>query len=606
MTSGKPQPLGLKDFAAVAAVVIAAFAAYLPSFSGQLIWNDSDYVTSPSLRSVRGLWRIWTQMGATQQYYPLLHSFFWAQHRLWGDAPLGYHIVTVILHSASAVLLALVLRSLLAGSDASRSLAGFEWLAAFLFVLHPVNVESVAWISEQKNTLSLALYLASALAFLAYDRCRSASAYWTATSLFALSLLCKTVTATLPAALLVAMWWKRGRLEWRRDVRPLIPWLAAGIAAGLFTSWVERNFVGAEGGDFKVSALGRLLVAGRATWWYATTLSWPFGLNFIYPKWGLDPSQVAQWLFPLGAAAVGAVLWAIRGRARAPLAAYLFFIGSLFPALGFVNLYGARYSWVWDHWQYLPDIGPISLAAAGLYLAWEKLPDAFRWLAPAGSAVLLLGLGSLTWEHCAMFRDNESLYLQTIDRNPGSWMAHNNLGLLWSKLPGRTDDAIAQYQEALRLKPDVAETHTNLGKLWAAMPDHLGAAIGEFREALRIDPGYSDAHFYLGNVLVQSGDLAGSIPEFVAALKSDPGLAEASNNLGMVLCRQGHIPEGLARIEAALRIAPNFLQAHFARGAALLQLGRKREAAAEFRAVIALNPGFTPAEQMLRIATSGP
>ncbi|HEY1763674.1 MAG TPA: tetratricopeptide repeat protein [Opitutaceae bacterium] len=592
--------------AAAAAVVAATFAAYLPSLSGELIWNDADYVTSPGLRSVGGLWRIWSQIGATQQYYPLLHSFFWAQHRLWGDAPLGYHLVTVSLHAASAVLLALVLRRLLAGSGAPASIAGSEWLAALLFALHPVHVESVAWISEQKNTLSLALYLAAALAYLAYDRSRASSTYWTAFAIFVLSLLCKTVTASLPAALLVAFWWKRGRIGWKQDIRPLAPWFAIGIAAGLFTSWVERTFVGAQGGDFAVSALGRVLVAGRAIWWYGSTLAWPFGLNFIYPKWAIDPSQGVQWLFPAGAAALAAVLWGLRGRARAPLAAYVFFVGSLFPALGFVNLYGARYSWVWDHWQYLPDIGPIALAAAGLFLFWRWLPEAVRWLAPAGTLVLVLALGSLTWDHCAMFHDNETLYLQTLDRNPGSWMAHNNLGLAWSKLPGRSDDAIAQYQEAIRLKPDVAETHTNLGKLWAAMPGRLDAAITEFREALRIDPGYSDAHFYLGNALAQKGDLAGSVPEYEAALKADPSLAEASNNLGIVLCRLGRIPEGLVRIEAALRIQPDFAQAHFSRGAALLQLGRRQEAASEFERVLALRPGFAPAEQMLRLAKGAP
>jgi tetratricopeptide (TPR) repeat protein len=604
--AGKPTPLGPKGVAAAAAVVAATFLAYLPSLAGELIWNDADYVTSPALQSARGLWRIWTKMGATQQYYPLLHSFFWAQHRLWGDAPLGYHLVTLSLHALSAVLFALVLRGLLAGSAAPASLAGFEWLAAILFALHPVHVESVAWISEQKNTLSLALYLGSALAYLSFDRDRSARAYRAAFALFLLSLLCKTVTATLPAALLVAIWWMRGRLDWKRDLRPLVPWLLAAAAAGLFTSWVERTFVGAHGGDFEVSPAGRLLVAGRAVWWYAATLAWPFGLNFIYPKWPVDPSRAAAWLFPAGAAAAAALLWMLRGRSRAPLAAYLFFVGSLLPALGFVNLYGARYSWVWDHWQYLPDLGPIALASGGIFLLWRRLPESFRWLVPAGTVLAILALASLTWDHCAMFHDNETLYLRTLERNPGSWMAHNNLGLAWSKLPGRADDAVAQYQEALRLKPDVAETHTNLGRLWAEEPGRLDDAIGELREAIRINPSYSDAHFYLGNALVQKGDLAGAVPEFEAALKFDPGLAEASNNLGMVLCRQGLVPEGLARIEAALRIQPDFVQAHFARGAALLQLGRRQEAASEFERVLVLRPGFAPAEQMLRVARGGP
>src|SRR5208282_41920 len=174
--------------------------------------------------------------------------------------------------------------------------------------------------------------------------------------LFACSLACKTVTATLPAALLVALWWRRGRIGWRRDVVPLVPWFVLGAAAGLFSSWVERHYGGAQGGEFDLSGISRALVAGKAVWLYAGRLAWPSGLNFIYPRWSVDPSSAWPWAFPLGVLAAGAALWAVRGWSRGPLAAFLFFVGSLLPALGFVNLYGARYSWVWDHWQYLADL----------------------------------------------------------------------------------------------------------------------------------------------------------------------------------------------------------------------------------------------------------
>ncbi|HEY1792140.1 MAG TPA: tetratricopeptide repeat protein [Opitutaceae bacterium] len=592
------------DVALSAGIFAAAVLVYLPSMSGALIWNDTDYVTAPGLKSLHGLWLIWTRPGVTQQYYPLLHSFFWVQSRLWGEAPLGYHAVTVALHASASVLLAWVLRGLFNGTALSPCLDGGEWLAALLFAIHPAHVESVAWISEQKNTLSLALYLGSALAYLRFDTTRGRRAYAWALALFLASLLCKTVTATLPAAMLVALWWKRGRISWKRDVVPLVPWFVVGIAAGLFTSWVERHYVGAEGGDFEIAGLQRLLVAGRAVWFYTGTLAWPFGLNFIYPRWVLDTHSLGQWLYPAAVLALVGALWLLRGKARGPLAAYLFFVGSLLPALGFVNLYGARYSWVWDHWQYLPDIGPISLAGAGLVFAWRRLRPGLRWVGPWIAAVLALGLGSLTSAHCAMFHDNESLYLDTLARNPGSWMAHNNLGLAWSKLPGRLDDAIAQYQAALRLKPDIAETHTNLGRAWLQTPGRTDDAVAEFREAIRVDPKYPDAHFYLANSLVAKGDIKEAIENYETALKYDPGLPEASNNLGILLCRTGRGAEGLSRIEAALRMEPDFLPAHFARGAALLQMGRIQDAQAEFERVLALRPGYEPALRMMQLIRS--
>jgi protein O-mannosyl-transferase len=325
----------LRTAALGALVFLASLLAYLPAISGRLIWNDSDYVTAPALRPLRGLARIWFEPGATQQYYPLLHSAFWVEHRLWGDRVLGYHLVTLVWHACSAVLLALVLRRLFAGDRAWPKAEGTAWVAAFLFALHPVNVESVAWISEQKNTLSLALYLASALAYLHFDGDRRPRAYVAAFALFALSLLCKTVTATLPAALALTFWWRRGRLDWRRDLAPLVPWLALGAAAGLFSSWVERAYVGAQGADFGTPALDRVLIAGRAIWFDLEKLIWPVGLNFIYPQWKADPLAWWQWLFPAAVPAFAAALWSLRRLSRGPLAAFLFFVRSaLFMGLG--------------------------------------------------------------------------------------------------------------------------------------------------------------------------------------------------------------------------------------------------------------------------------
>jgi tetratricopeptide (TPR) repeat protein len=607
-------------------IFCATVVAYLPALSGDFIWNDSDYVTAPALRSLGGLLRIWTEAGATQQYYPLLHSAFWFQHRLWGDHPLGYHIFTLFLHAGSAVLFALVLRRLLAGDrpqpvvadrpavngeagpprlSAPQTYAGAEWLAALLFALHPVNVESVAWIAEQKNTLSLAFYLAAALAYLQFDEARRPRTYVAALALFACSLLCKTVTATLPAALLVIFWWRRGRIGWRRDVLPLLPWLAMGAAAGLFSSWIERTYGGAEGGDFDLSVIARVLVAGRAICFYAGKLAWPFGLNFFYPRWTVDAAVWWQWLFPIGVLAACAALWALRRRTRGLLAAFLLFAGSLFPALGFVNLYGARYSWVWDHWQYLPDLSLFALAGAGLTAAWRRAELRPRWLGPGLAAALAALLGALTWAHCAMFHDNQTLYLKTLARNPGSWIAHNNLGCELEKVPGRMNEAIAQYEEALRLKPDFFEAHNNLGSDLEKIPGRLNEAISHYQEALRLKPDFVDAHYNLGNALNSLGRTPEAIAQFEEALRLRPSYVDAHYNLGNTLSSLGRTPEAIAQFEEALRLRPDYAEAHNNLGLALSKMpGRLGDAVAQFEEALRLKPGIVETHTNLGNALS--
>jgi tetratricopeptide (TPR) repeat protein len=601
------QPLSPWGISPAILVFSATILAYLPALGGGFIWNDSDYVTAPFLRSFGGLVRIWREVGATQQYYPLLHSAFWVQYRLWGNHPLGYHAFTLVLHAVSAVLFAWVLRQLLGDSSdpQGRPYPGAEWLAALLFALHPVHVESVAWISEQKNTLSLVFYLAAALAYLRFDEGRRPSTYLGAVALFVLSLLCKTVTATLPAALLVALWWKRGRLGWRRDVLPLLPWFAIGAAAGIFSSWVERTYGGARGSEFDISLVARVLVAGRAAWFYAAKLVWPFGLTFIYPRWTTDATAWWQWLFPLGVVGAGAALWAIRRRTRGPLAAFLFFLGSLFPVLGFVNLYGARYSWVWDHWQYLPDLGPIALAALGIAAAWTRDSPQMHRLGPGLAGVVALFLGALTWSHGRVFHDDRTLYLENLERNPGSWMAYNNLGCQLDVVPGATSQAIAKFQEAIRLNPAFFEAHNNLGCDLEKTPGRLGDAIAEFQEAIRLKPDYAEAHYNLGNALGSDGRTRESIAQFREALRLKPHYAEAHYNLANTLEALGRTSEAIGEFGEAIRSKPDYAEAHNNLGLALSKVpGRTGDAVSEFQEALRLNPSLPEAHANLGQAYS--
>lgn len=490
------------------ALLAVTLLAYLPAIRSGFVWNDEDYVTAPALRSLDGLGRIWIEPGAVQQYYPVLHSAFWLEHRLWGDNPTGYHLINILLHAGAAWLLAqILLRLTVPGA----------WLAAAVFALHPVCVESVAWISEQKNTLSLCFYLAAALDYLRFAEQRTPRVYLRATALFALAVLSKSVTATLPAALLVLHWWRHGRLEWRRDVVPLLPWFVLGAVAGLFTAWVERKYIGAVGTEFDLNGLQRGLVAGRVIWFYLGKLVWPVNLAFFYPRWTIDATAVASYGYGLGVFALLLVAWRTRRRTRAPLAALLFFGGSLFPVLGFFNVYAFYFSFVADHLQYLPAMGIITLLCSGVTLA---LARARPWLRSTLTVVLLVTIGTLTWHQALTYGDLEIFYRSAIARNPAAWVAHNNLGLLLAET-GRSTEAAGEYNEALRLKPDYPKAHFNLGLVLREVGRAKEATV-HLREAVRLQPEFVGAHNALGQTLAEAGRTKEAIEEFGTAIRLNP------------------------------------------------------------------------------------
>jgi tetratricopeptide (TPR) repeat protein len=575
----------------------ATLIAYWPALNGAPLWDDNAHITKPELQSLHGLWRIWFELGATQQYYPLLHSAFWAEHRLWGDSPLAYHLTNVVLHALSACLVVTIVRSL--------RLSG-AWLAGFIFALHPVCVEAVAWISEQKSTLSTVFYLASAVAYLHFDRTRRWPQYSLALGLFVLALLSKTVTATLPAALLVVFWWQRGRIGWRRDALPLLPWFAIGVAAGLFTAWVERTYVGAHGAAFALSPLQRFLVAGRLIWFYLAKLIWPSNLTFVYPRWTIDAGVWWQYLFPAGVLVLAAGLCLAARRHRGPLAGFLFFAGTLFPVLGFFNVYPFIYSWAADHFQYLASLGIIVPAAAALSMAAGRLSLPNSNI-KAAAAFLLVLLSALTWRQSGMYRDNETLFRATLARNPGSSMAHNNLGFELSKIPGRLPEAIDHFEAALRIDPHSAEAHENLGIALSKTRGRLPEAVTHLETALRLQPDYPESHLNLGSALYRTpGRLPEAIAEYQAALRLKPGYAEAHTDLGTALAGiPGRMPDAIKEYETALGINPDSAEAHYSLANALAQNPeRLPEALAEYEAALRIKPAYLEARTNLATALS--
>jgi protein O-mannosyl-transferase len=582
------------DIALWAAIFCATLLAYLPALHGSLVWDDNNHLTRPDLQSFHGLWRIWFELGASQQYYPLLHSAFWLEHRIWGDAVLGYHLVNIVLHALSACLVVLIARQL--------SLKG-AWLAGFVFALHPVQVESVAWISEQKSTLSGVFCLAALLVYLHFDRSRQRQKYWLATGLFVLALMSKTVTAVLPAVILVIFWWRRGRLDWKRDVWPLVPWFATGMCAGLFTSWVERRYIGASGADFVLSPLQRVLIAGRVIFFYAGKLLWPTKLAFFYPHWNVDAAVWWQWLFPVGVLALVAGLWLVACRNRGPLASLLIFTGTLFPVLGFLNVYPFRYSYVANHFQYLASLGILVPGVVLLAKASERLRMG-KAVAAAGSALLILVLGGLTWQQSRMYRNIETLYRRSIEQNPASYIVHYNLGTVLTEEPGRLPEAIDEFEAALKIRPDLAEAHNGLGFAFSLTSGRLGDAFAEYQLALQIRPSYAEAHNNLGNVLSRiPGRQQDAIAEYQVAIKIRPDYPEAHFNLGAVLSRMpGRLPDAMAEYQAAVDAKPDYAEAHNNLGILLAATpGRTQDAIAEYQAAIKAKRDYAEAHNNLGI-----
>ncbi|HEX3726250.1 MAG TPA: tetratricopeptide repeat protein, partial [Pirellulales bacterium] len=550
------------------------------------IWDDAQHVTqSPATRSAEGLYDIWFKPGSVPQYYPLSHTLFWAEYQWWQADSRPYHAVNLLLHAACVLLVWQLLKRL--------AVPG-AWLAAAIFAVHPVEVETVAWVSEQKNLLSCALALAAILAYLRFSPAtndtpagRGAwSWYAVAFVLYAAALAAKTVSVSVPAVLLVIYWWKRGRVGWR-EVARLAPFFALGLAMAAVTVWMERTFIGATGPDWELSWTQRLLIAGRAVWFYLGKLLWPEPLIFFYPRWTVDVDVWWQYLFPGLALGLVVGLWLARKWiGRGPLAAVLIFGGVLVPALGFFDVFPFRYSFVADHFQYHAGIALMALAAAGWAMAATRLPPEALWFGPTIAACVLVPLAIVAHDRTYAYENLTTLYEDTIAQNPSSWVSLNNLGIIL-QAAGKHREAVTQFRKALGLFPNDSKALYNCGISLAALGDlrraaemmqkileiepnsnmaqhelgiilynqqHAEAAVAALRKAVEMAPAQAKWRVDLAVALIKANDPQSAERELRGVIADDPQNADAHNFLGILLAQRDDLDGAISEFKAVLKI----------------------------------------------------
>ncbi|QOJ13253.1 MAG: tetratricopeptide repeat protein [Planctomycetia bacterium] len=574
------------------AIVVATLVAYVPALQAGVIWDDDSYLTRNPLVQAGwdGLRRIWFTT-ESPQYYPLVFTTFWLEHKLWGLAPFGYHLVNVLLHAANALLVWRIARML--------NLPAAAVIGA-VFALHPVHVESVAWITERKNVLSGLFFLLALRAMLRWNEGGGWRSYAAGTICFIAALGSKSVTAMLAPTLPLLFGLQRGRLS-RAALVGVLPLILIGAAKGLLTAHLEADKVGASGAEWSQTIAERVtLIAPSAYVFYAQKVLWPHPLLFVYPRWDLAQAD-ATWYVPLGVS-VAALVVAVVGRRRwgnGPLVAILFAAFNLFPALGFLNVYPHRYSFVADHFQYIGSLGFIALfVGIGAWLLRARVAAPIAAQAAIAVAVCA-ALGSATFAQSRIYESERTLYVHTLRHNPNATLALINYANILredaNRATGPSRDALRReamglFERAAAFEISRFEALSGLGATCfdAQMPTQ---AIEHYEKAMQVAPrGSVTTH----NNLALALDAAGRTDEALAmldqALREKPDAPTTWFNLSTVLLRAGRTAEAATAAGQACSLAPQAfgLRVHLAR--VLTKAGRNADAADAYEQALAQRP----------------
>ena len=492
------------------AIVAGCFTAYIPAIESGFIWDDDEYVTAnPLLSAPDGLYRIWFSTDTPSQYFPLVYTTFRVEYQLWGLNPAGYHAVNVAIHCINALLLWVILR---------RLSIPWAWFASAVFALHPVNVESVAWITERKNVLMLFFSLLSVLCWVEFvfgsKSGRKAILLYSGSLLFcALALFSKATACTLPAALVLILWLKHSPVTARRWLQ-ILPYIAMAIGIGLLVMWWEKHHQGMGVVNLGLSSTEKTLIAGKALWFYLWKLIWPVNLTFSYPRWNIEATDVWQYAWPMSFVAVMAASWLLRKQTGREIpTAIIFFPAMLLPMLGFFPLYTFVYTFVADHYQYMASIGPIVVAAGAAAIAYRRSGKNAKFIIASTAGVLLLTLGTLTWRQCGAYKNSDTLWADTLNKNPDSWLAHGELASSLYR-QRKFDEALPHFDRLLELAQYVKKIHPRAysdayyckGLIFMAKGRPEDAAE-QYRKSLEVDNNSALVHYLLADILVKQGKI---------------------------------------------------------------------------------------------------
>jgi len=567
------------------AVVLTAVTilAYRPAWHGGFLWDDDDYIIKNELLTAPDGWqRIWFSLDSPSQYFPFTYSTFRIEHALWGLNTTGYHWVNLLLHVGSALLVWAVL---------ARLRVPGAWLAAAIFALHPVQVESVAWITERKNVLMGFFFLLTLLAWIVFvdERTRRPWLFYClALVCYVLALSAKATACTLPAALFLILWLQKKPITMRRVIQ-ILPFVVLGVGMGLLVVWWERYHQGTNRGLFTfLSPIERILLASRAIWFYLSKIFWPSNLTFIYPRWNISPANLIDYIWLVAGIAACVVIYFLRryvGRGVEGAAA--FFVATLSPVLGFVMLFTFRYTFVADHYQYLACIGPIALASAGIVNLSDKFAQ-YRGVIVSVALLVVASLGTLTWRQAATYTDIETLWRTTLARNPECWMAQTNLGLVLLQ-KGEIDDGIAHYRSALQMQPDSWDAEYNLGTALLGK-GQVDEAILHCERAVGMRPTDPDALVSLGNALFQKGRIDEAIAHYQKAITVHPDHFLARYSLGHALLEKGELDSAIQVCRSALLLRPWDADCQTTLAIALEEKGNPAEAIQHYQNALEFAP----------------
>jgi Tfp pilus assembly protein PilF len=529
-------------------IVLMTFWVYAPAIRGEWLWDDKELISQNEvILDPHGLWRIWSDPGSLVDYYPVLSSVEWCEWRLFHQQTAGYHLVNIALHLLSAFLV-------------WRLLAKFglrlAWLGGLIFALHPVQVESVAWVAELKNTLSLPFFLLAMCAYVDFDENRKRRDYFWALGLFVVAMLCKTTVIMFPVVILLYAGWNRGRIR-SADLKASAAFFAVSLVLGWVTLWFQQHHA-INGHEIEVGGFpARIALAGTSILFYFLNCVWPAGLLPIYPKWTINPPgafQFLPWLALAGVSFVGWLKWATWGRHA--LLGLGFFVINLLPFVGWSTANFMSFSWVVDHVLYVPLIGLVGLLTAALDLAYEN-SGAMRPVVVAFMTAILAGLAWESHEYAGKFINQHTLWTYTLEHNPEAWPAHNNLGNYLLSI-GHTEEAIDHFKQALRIDPQLPSVHNNLGNAYQSQKLYP-QAIEQYQIALNIDAGYEQAHQAMALALSRIGKISEALEHYRLALEINPNDTKTRMDYADLLLQSGRATEAAEQYERALRHDPHHM-----------------------------------------------